>query len=59
MIDKTETQVNGLIAELRTQRDLLADRAANLAAELAYEKSEKALLQGRIAALDDELKRAT
>jgi transcription elongation GreA/GreB family factor len=59
MINKTEIQVNGLIAELRVQRDQLGDRAANLAAELACEKAEKAVLQGRIESLEEELKKAT
>lgn len=55
MINKTEIQVNAIIAELRAQRELASDRAANLAAELAVEKAEKGLLEARVKNLEDQL----
>lgn len=58
MINKTEIQVNAIIAELRAQRNELGDRAANLAAELAVERSEKALLEAQVKNLQEQLKPA-
>lgn len=55
MINKTEIQVNAAIAELRAQRDMLGDRAANLAAELATERAEKQLLEARVKNLEERL----
>lgn len=54
MVNKQETQLDAIVAELRAQRAMLADRAANLAAELAVEKAEKAVLEGRLKALEEE-----
>lgn len=58
MMNKTEIQVNAIIAELRAQRNELGDRAANLAAELAVVKSEKALLEAQVKNLQEQLKPA-
>lgn len=58
MMNKTEIQVNAIIAELRAQRNELGDRAANLAAELAVERSEKALLEAQVKNLQEQLKPA-
>jgi len=55
MLNTTEIKVNATIAELRAQRDALGDRAANLAAELAVAKAEKALLEGRVKNLEERL----
>lgn len=58
MIDKTKIQIDSIITELRIQRDQLGDRAVNLAAELACEKAEKAMLEGRIKSLEEDKKNA-
>ena len=57
MLNKTEIQVNAIIAELRAQRDQLGDRAANLAAELAVSKADKALLEAQVKNLQEQVKR--
>lgn len=58
MMNKTEIQVNAIIAELRAQRNEAGDRAANIAAELAVVKAEKALLEGQVKNLQEQLKPA-
>lgn len=58
MLNKTEIQVNAIIAELRAQRNEAGDRAANLAAELAVVKAEKALLEGQVKNLQEQVKPA-
>lgn len=55
MLNKTEIQVNAIITELRAQRNEAGDRAANLAAELAVAKAEKALLEGQVKNLEEQL----
>lgn len=55
MMNKTEIQVNAIIAELRAQRNEAGDRAANIAAELAVVKAEKALLEGQVKNLEEQL----
>ncbi len=57
MINKTEIQVNAIIAELRAQRNEAGDRAANLAAELAVAKAEKSLLEAQVKNLQEQLQR--
>jgi len=56
MINTAEIQVNSIIAELRAQRDMMGDRAANLAVELAVVKAEKALLEGQVKNLQEQVK---
>jgi len=58
MINTAEIQVNSIIAELRAQRDMMGDRAANLAVELAVVKAEKALLEGQVKNLQEQVKPA-
>jgi hypothetical protein len=58
MLNKTEIQVNAIIAELRAQRNEAGDRAANIAAELAVVKAEKALLEAQVKNLQEQLKPA-
>jgi len=55
MLNKTEIQVNAIVAELKAQRNAAGDRAANLAAELAVEKAESELLRARIKNLEEQL----
>jgi len=55
MLNKTEIQVNAIIAELRAQRNDAGDRAANLAAELAVVKAEKALLEAQVKDLQEKV----
>lgn len=55
MLNKTEIQVNAIVAELKAQRNAAGDRAANLAAELAVEKAENELLHARVKNLEEQL----
>ena len=55
MLNKTELQVNAIVAELKAQRNAAGDWAANLAAELAVEKAENELLRARIKNLEEQL----
>jgi cell division protein FtsB len=58
MLNTTEIQVNSIIAELRVQRELANDRAANIAVELAVVKAEKEVLEAVVKNLQDQLKSA-
>jgi hypothetical protein len=58
MLNTTEIQVNSIIAELRAQRELANDRAANIAVELAVVKAEKEVLETLVKNLQDQLKSA-
>lgn len=58
MLNTTDIQINAIIAELRAQRELAGDRAANIAAELAVVKAEKALLEAQVKNLQEQLKPA-
>jgi hypothetical protein len=58
MLNTTEIQVNSIIAELRAQRELANDRAANIAVELAVVKAEKEVLEALVKNLQDQLKSA-
>lgn len=55
MLNKTEIQVNAIVAELKAQRNAAGDRAANIAAELAIAKAENEVLQARIRNLEEQL----
>jgi hypothetical protein len=57
-LNTTEIQVNSIIAELRAQRELANDRAANIAVELAVVKAEKEVLEAVVKNLQDQLKSA-
>lgn len=59
MVNKSELRANAAIAELRHQRDMLGDRAAQLAMELAESQAEVAVLNGKVATLEQALKEKT
>lgn len=58
-MNKSELRANAAIAELRQQRDMLGDRAAQLAMELAEAKAEVAVLNGKVNTLQEALKEKT